>query len=305
MTTAAPDSAHPQDHGHDAPHDHPKHLAHHFETPQQQFDSGKLGIWLFLTTEILLFSGLFCAYAVYRANHPDIFAYAHLYLNKWLGALNTIVLIFSSFTMAWGVRASQLGQRKLCSILLLITIGCGAIFMCVKAVEYKNKWEEKLLPGPMFNPHLLPGETEKQEEAEKASEQAATASAPATKPMTVLTATAPAIRRSADGYIVEQSLTPRAQVGPAGINPEWETSDSSRFVERFAVASEKGSRTRALQHPHFLRRLLPDDRPARHSRAGRDGGSSVGCSFAISGATSDPNTSPPSISSASIGILSI
>src|SRR5689334_2317913 len=94
MTTTAHDAAH----AHDAHGDHPKHLAHHFETPQQQFDSGKLGVWLFLTTEILLFSGLFCAYAVYRANHPDIFAFAHEYLNKWYGALNTIVLIFSSFT---------------------------------------------------------------------------------------------------------------------------------------------------------------------------------------------------------------
>src|SRR3954469_22632596 len=125
--------AHADAHGHA----HPKFLAHHFETPQQQFDSGKLGVWLFLTTEILLFSGLFCAYAVYRANHPDIFAFAHEYLNKWYGALNTIVLIFSSFTMAWGVRASQLGQRKLCSILLGITIACGAMFMCVKYVEYR------------------------------------------------------------------------------------------------------------------------------------------------------------------------
>src|SRR4051812_44532832 len=122
MTTTAPNPAHPphDDHG-----DHPKFLAHHFETPQQQFDSGKLGVWLFLTTEILLFSGLFCAYAVYRANHPEIYAYAHLYLNKWYGALNTIVLIFSSFTMAWAVRASQTGQRSLCLKLLWITIACG------------------------------------------------------------------------------------------------------------------------------------------------------------------------------------
>src|SRR3954468_3360542 len=106
MTTTAHDAAH----GHDDHGDHPKFLAHHFETPQQQFDSGKLGVWLFLTTEILLFSGLFCAYAVYRANHPDIFAFAHEYLNKIYGAVNTIVLIFSSFTMAWAVRASQMGE---------------------------------------------------------------------------------------------------------------------------------------------------------------------------------------------------
>ena len=78
MTTIA---SQPASHGDDHGHDHPKFLAHHFETPQQQFDSGKLGIWLFLNTEILLFSGLFCAYSVYRYTHPEIFAYAHLYLN--------------------------------------------------------------------------------------------------------------------------------------------------------------------------------------------------------------------------------
>src|SRR4051794_19055275 len=122
MTTTAHD-----EHG-----DRPSFLAHHFDTPQQQFDSGKLGTWLFLTTEILLFSGLFCAYSVYRANHPEIFEFAHRYLDKWLGALNTIILIFSSFTMAWGVRAAQLGQKKLCVNLLAITIVCGAGFMVVK-----------------------------------------------------------------------------------------------------------------------------------------------------------------------------
>src|SRR4051812_43655819 len=144
MTTTAQDT-----HG---DHAHPKFLAHHFDTPQQQFDSGKLGVWLFLTTEILLFSGLFCAYAVYRANHPEVFAFAHEYLNKWYGALNTIVLIFSSFTMAWGVRAAQLGQRKLCVGLLGITIACGAGFMCVKYIEYSEKWHHYTLPGPFYNP---------------------------------------------------------------------------------------------------------------------------------------------------------
>src|SRR5262249_58722477 len=91
-------------------HEHPPHLQHHFETAEQQFDAGKLGIWLFLATEVLLFGGLFCAYAIYRANHPEIFLYAHQFLDKTLGAANTVVLLCSSLTMAWAVRASQLGQ---------------------------------------------------------------------------------------------------------------------------------------------------------------------------------------------------
>ena len=78
--------------------EHPPHLQHHFETSEQQFDAGKLGIWLFLATEILLFGGLFCAYAIYRANHPEIFIYAHQYLDKVLGGTNTIIRRTSSIT---------------------------------------------------------------------------------------------------------------------------------------------------------------------------------------------------------------
>ena len=76
---------------------HPPHLQHHFETSAQQFDAGKLGMWVFLMTEILFFSGLFCAYAVYRANHPEIFEIGHTFLDKSMGAINTVVLIASSF----------------------------------------------------------------------------------------------------------------------------------------------------------------------------------------------------------------
>ena len=64
-------------------------------------------MWIFLVTEILLFGGLFCWYAVYRANHPEIFEYAHRYLDKTLGAINTLILITSSLTMAWGVRCAS------------------------------------------------------------------------------------------------------------------------------------------------------------------------------------------------------
>src|SRR5690242_9988977 len=77
------------------------HLAHHFDTPSQQHSAAKLGMWLFLTTEILLFSGLFCVYAFLKAGKPDIFDWGHRILDVPLGALNTIVLIASSFTMAW------------------------------------------------------------------------------------------------------------------------------------------------------------------------------------------------------------
>jgi cytochrome c oxidase subunit III len=130
---------------------HDPHLAHHFDTPEQQYASGKLGMWMFLGTEVLMFGGLFCAYSVYRHNHPEVFEYAHQYLNKNLGALNTIILITSSLTMAWGVRAAQLNHRKQLCILLGLTLLGGLGFMCVKTIEYKTKWKEQIFVGDKIN----------------------------------------------------------------------------------------------------------------------------------------------------------
>jgi cytochrome c oxidase subunit 3 len=140
MSTAA-------DQGHEGRH----HLAHYFDSTRQQFESHKLAMWLFLATEILMFGGLFCAYAIYRANHPEIFLYAHTLLDKNLGAINTVVLLFSSFTMAWAVRAAMLGQRRLLIGLLAVTLLCGFGFMGIKGVEYSHKWQHGFLWGEQFD----------------------------------------------------------------------------------------------------------------------------------------------------------
>jgi cytochrome c oxidase subunit 3 len=256
MTTTAHDTHDPHDpqdpHGGHGDHgDHPKFLAHHFDTPQQQFDSGKLGTWLFLTTEILLFSGLFCAYAVYRANHPEIFDFAHRYLDKWLGALNTIVLIFSSFTMAWAVRAAQLGQRKLCVNLLAITILCGAGFMVIKGVEYHSKWKHVVLPGPMYDPPHLPGAEHGPEPtvadmkpsephgpaasqvASHEPQHSAKTPGPPTDPLTntVMLKDAPPTGTTTDGALYEQSTVARASQGPSGLNPTWVKQEEARIAK--------------------------------------------------------------------------
>lgn len=145
----APGHGHGDAHGHD---EHVPHLAHHFDSLNQQYEADKFGMWLFLVTEILFFSGLFCAYAVYRANHPEIFIYAHYFLSKTLGAVNTVVLLFSSLTMAWGVRCAQLSQRRGLMVCLVLTLACAFIFLGVKYVEYSSKWHEGLLWGARFNP---------------------------------------------------------------------------------------------------------------------------------------------------------
>jgi cytochrome c oxidase subunit 3 len=144
-----------------APHGQPEHpafVAHHYRNYKQQYDAGKLGMWIFLLTEILLFGGLFCTYAVYRANHPEIFVYAHRFLDKTLGATNTCILILSSFTMAWSVRCAQLGQRRRLILMLSLTLLCACGFLGIKYVEYRQKWQEGLLWASQFHP-VEPAET--------------------------------------------------------------------------------------------------------------------------------------------------
>lgn len=133
---------------------HDPSLAHHFESTEQQFQASKLGMWVFLATEILFFGGLFTAYTVYRSNHPEIFIFGHQFLDKNLGALNTVILIFSSFTIAWAVRAAQLKQIKLLKWLLVVTMVCAFGFLSVKYVEYSAKWKHGLLWAAKYDPHL-------------------------------------------------------------------------------------------------------------------------------------------------------
>jgi cytochrome c oxidase subunit 3 len=137
--------------------EHSPHLAHHFDTPEQQFDSGKLGMWLFLATEVLLFGGLFCAYTIYRSMHPEIFHWGHQFLDVKLGGTNTIVLICSSLTMAWAVRCAQLGQKRNLMIGLWLTLACAGGFMGIKYVEYSHKIHMGLMWGTNFQPHLEHG----------------------------------------------------------------------------------------------------------------------------------------------------
>ncbi|MFO0678704.1 MAG: cytochrome c oxidase subunit 3 family protein [Polyangiaceae bacterium] len=131
-------------------HAHPKWLAHHFDTPVQQFESAKLGMWAFIVTEILMFGGLFVAYGIYKMQEPSVFVAAHHELNKVMGAINTVVLLFSSLTAALAVRASQVGNRKQTSMYIVVTLLCACVFLIVKYFEWSHKIHEGLLPGRYF-----------------------------------------------------------------------------------------------------------------------------------------------------------
>ncbi len=124
-----------------------EHSHGHHMDPAVEYSSSKLGMWLFLGTEILLFGGLFAAYAIFRAKYPEMFFEQHVELNKKMGAINTCILIFSSLTMAMGVSAIQRGKQKATAILILITIICGLGFGVVKYFEYSAKFHHHIYPS--------------------------------------------------------------------------------------------------------------------------------------------------------------
>lgn len=124
------------------------YLQHHFHGPNQQFSAGKMGMWIFLATEVLFFGGVFAAYGFYRYFYPDVFLYSHYLLNWKLGSLNTVVLLASSFSMALAVRACQIYDpndpktakyKSQAANLTLFTIACAFGFMIVKYFEYSHK----------------------------------------------------------------------------------------------------------------------------------------------------------------------
>jgi len=132
-------------------HSHPA-LQHHFENMEQQREAGTLGMWVFLVTEIMFFGGMFLAYTLYRSLYPMAFASASNHLDITLGAVNTGVLILSSFTMAMAVYFTQIGKQRPQIICLGLTLILGLTFLGVKAKEYHDKYEDHLIPG-----RLIPG----------------------------------------------------------------------------------------------------------------------------------------------------
>jgi cytochrome c oxidase subunit 3 len=135
------------DHGHG----HSPHLAHHFFNMGQQNAANKMGMWLFLVQELLFFAGLFMAYAAMRYFYPGTWLEAAEELDKVMGAVNTVVLLTSSLTMALAVRSAQLGENKQCAAWCAATIAGAYGFMIIKYMEYSHKIHVGLLPGKWFD----------------------------------------------------------------------------------------------------------------------------------------------------------
>jgi cytochrome c oxidase subunit III len=122
-----------------------------FETLEQQKESASLGMWVFLVTEVLFFGGMFMTYTINRSAFSTAFGVGSNTLDITLGGLNTVVLIMSSLTMAMAVWASHTGKKQLITLFLILTLSLGCVFLGVKVIEYKQKFDHHLIPGRSFD----------------------------------------------------------------------------------------------------------------------------------------------------------
>jgi cytochrome c oxidase subunit III len=129
----------------------PSRLAHHFPDLRTQEHAARMGMWLFLSTEVLLFAVLFTAYALYRFLFPVGFEDASKLAHVAFGATNTVVLITSSLTVALAIHYARHGESRKVVGLLAVTILFGATFMVLKGFEYYHHWHDGQLPGRLYH----------------------------------------------------------------------------------------------------------------------------------------------------------
>lgn len=109
--------------------------------------ASRMGMWLFLFTELLLFGGMFILYSVYRFNNPDAFHLAAKELNTIIGTFNTAILLTSSLTMALSITAIQRNNKSLSIFFQLITVVLALAFMVNKYFEWGAKFHHGIYPG--------------------------------------------------------------------------------------------------------------------------------------------------------------
>ncbi len=240
------------DHGH---HDNP-FQAHHFDTPKQQYESVKLGMWLFLGTEILFFGALFALYTILRANDPEVFSYASQYLNTIMGGVNTAVLILSSLSMAAAVHYAQRSRQTMMLICLWLTLVGAVGFLVIKYFEYEHKFHVNLKWGPSF---YLPvddaeakavGEdgqvlTIADENAIEATDESKTLAQASSESLPELTTPKLAAMPPVDTVAVQQSA-----VGPGGLS-------TGRSQKKEKVDEPLVSQTEKTEKLHLEDKTLP------------------------------------------------
>ena len=138
-------------------------VAEQFEAMEQQRQADRLGMWMFLGTELLLFGGVFGAFVIYRVIHADAFAEAASHLDLTLGTLNTALLLTSGLTMALTEQMSRAERHKATFWLLVATLVIGALFIGIKGYEWYKEYHEQLMPV-LGLPFSYPGERPEQAE---------------------------------------------------------------------------------------------------------------------------------------------
>lgn len=117
------------------------------ELEHRDDEGSRLGMWIFIFTELLLFGGLFLVYAVFRSMYSQQFHEAALELNAFIGAINTVILLVSSMTIAMAITALQKGNKKLSILLISITLLLAFAFLVNKYFEWGHKIHIHLYPG--------------------------------------------------------------------------------------------------------------------------------------------------------------
>jgi cytochrome c oxidase subunit III len=134
--------------------------AEQFESLEKEADAAHLGMWIFVASELLFFSGFFALYAAYRGEHPQGFGVGVEHNTLIYGSINTAVLLVSSYTIALAVHELRRGARRRAAALIATTIGLGASFLVIKTLEYARHFGEGIYPagrGRFFDVHADPG----------------------------------------------------------------------------------------------------------------------------------------------------
>ncbi len=130
----------------------------HTHTEHIDSETGKLGMWIFLFTELFLFGGLFLVYAIFRAKYSADFHHGAAELNAFIGAINTVFLLISSMTVAGALTAMQKGDRRMTMLLLTVTLMLAALFLLNKYFEWSHKFEYHIWPGSPVLKNMPQGE---------------------------------------------------------------------------------------------------------------------------------------------------
>lgn len=125
-------------------------LHEHFADLIQQREAAKLGMWIFLATEVMFFGGMITGYVVYRNSYPAAFQAASTHMLFLAGTLNTALLITASLFIALAVHAAREGRSKLLVLFLALSMFLGVCFQAVKGYEYYEHYVDHKVPTRSF-----------------------------------------------------------------------------------------------------------------------------------------------------------